>query len=144
MATGKRDDPFGGFNYRVEIDGLTVAGFSEVSGLQAEVEVEEYREGGVNTHMHRIPGPARYPNNLVLKHGLTSVNELWDWHFEVAQGTITRRKVTIALRDSAGAEVCQWVVRDACPVRWVGPELRAAAAEVAVETLELVHRGIGK
>ena len=144
MPVGKRNDPFGGFNYRVEIDGLTVGGFSEVSGLQVEVEVEDYREGGVNAYLHRIPGPTRYPNNLVLKHGLTDTTELWDWHHDVTQGTITRRQLTITLQDNAGDDVCQWIVNEACPVRWVGPELRASTAEIAVETLELVHRGISK
>jgi phage tail-like protein len=145
MAPGQRNsDPFGGFMFRVEIAGITVGGFSEVSGLQAEVEVEDYREGGLNEYMHRLAGPARYPNNLVLKHGITAVDDLWVWHQNAVHGKIERKDVAIVLLDRAGNETWRWTVNKACPVRWVGPELRANTAEVAVETLELVHHGISK
>ena len=38
MATGERDDPYAGFNFTVEIDGVTIAGFNEVSGLTSETD----------------------------------------------------------------------------------------------------------
>lgn len=145
MTSGPHShDPFGGFMFRVEIAGITIAGFSEVSGLQAEIEVEDYREGGWNEYMHRLAGPTRYPNNLVLKHGITDVDELWAWHHKAAQGTIERKDVAIVLLDSMGAEAWRWTVSQACPVRWIGPDLRGNASEVAVETIELIHRGISK
>jgi len=79
MAVGDRRDPLLAFNFLVELGGLIVAGFSEVSGLDAEVQIEEYREGGQNEFVHRLPGPARYPSNLVLRHGLSELEVLWRW-----------------------------------------------------------------
>ncbi len=146
MAAGDRKDPYGAFNFVVKIKGKKVGGFSEVNGLQAEVEVHEYREGGQNNYIHRLPGPVRYPNNLVLKHGITDADVLWKWYQDVAKGPVAkqRKNVTIELQDSAGTTKWTWNLKEAYPVKWVGPDLRGTASEVAVETLELVHRGITK
>ena len=142
MAVGDRVDPYLSFHFLVEIEGLVIGGFNEVTGLTVEVEIEEYREGGLNAYVHKLAGPARYPNNLVLKHGLTDSDTLWNWHQDVASGNILRRNGSIILLDSAGEEQWRWNFVDAYPVRWVGPDLRAGSAEVAIETLELVHRGL--
>lgn len=139
---GARADPYAAFNFLVEIGGLAVGGFTEASGLQVEVEVETYREGGVNEYAHQLAGPARYPNNLVLKHGLTDMDTLWKWIQDAARGRIRRQNGSIVLLDFAGNEKRRWNFKDAYPVRWVGPELRAGTAEIAFEMIELVHRGI--
>ena len=144
MAVGERKDPYLAFNYLVEIDGVVRAGFSEVTGLQAEVEVKDYREGGVNEYMHRLPGPIRYPSNLILKYGLTDDDELWTWHQDVTQGKIERKNGSVVLLDNAHEEKRRWDFVQAYPVRWSGPELRAGTAGVAVETLELAHNGLMK
>lgn len=134
-------DPYLGFNFLVEIDGLIAGGFSEVRGLQAELEVHDYREGGVNDYLHRLAGPVRYPANLVLRRGLTDVESLWLWFRDVRRGTVVRRNVTIMLRDAGGRSAASWHLMRAYPVRWIGPELRGDANTVAVETLELAHSG---
>src|SRR3954463_7468117 len=90
-SPGSRRDPYTTFNFLVEIEGLVVGGFSEVSGLQVETAVEDYQEGGQNDYVHKLAGPTRYPSNLILKRGLTDVGTLWSWHQEVATGTVTRR-----------------------------------------------------
>lgn len=142
MTLGARHDPYLGFNFLVEIQGLTVGGFQEVRGLEVEVEAQDYREGGVNDFIHKLPGPTRYPSNLTLRHGLVDAETLWDWHRAVRQGKIQRRNVSIILRDSREAEVRRWEFADTYPVKWTGPDLRAGTAEVAIEALELVHRGL--
>jgi phage tail-like protein len=144
MAVGDRRDPYLGFNFLVEIEGLVVGGFSEVSGLQIEVEVQDYREGGLNEYVHRLAGPTRYPSNLVLERGLTDSDMLWRWHQHVTRGVVERKNGSIVLLDSAREEKWRWNFVGAYPVRWVGPDLRAGTAEAAVETLELVHRGLAK
>ena len=88
---GIRNDPYAAFNFLVEIEGLIIGGFSEVSGLQVETAVEDYQEGGQNEYVHKLPGPARYPSNLILKRGLTDIETLWTWHQEVIAGTIERK-----------------------------------------------------
>ena len=143
-APGIRNDPYLSVNFLVEIDGLVVGGFQEVTGLQVETEVEDYREGGVNEYVHRLAGPTKYPQNLVLKKGLTDVEGLWKWHQRVVQGSIRRRNGSIYLLDRAGLPAMWWNVTGAYPVKWSGPDFRAEQGAVAVEQLELVHRGISK
>ena len=146
MPASMRDnDPFLSFRFRVEItdrnNKLEVGGFSEVTGLQVEVEVFDYREGGLNDYIHKLAGPVRYPSNLILKHGLMDADIIWQWERQMLQGAIARRNVSIILMDSAGQDKWRWDFKDAFPVRWSGPDLRAGSAEVAIETLELAHRG---
>ena len=140
---GKRpEDPYLGMNFWVEIDDIGVAAFSEVTGLQAETEVHDYREGGMNDYVHKLAGPTRYPSNLILKHGLTSGHELWKWHQDVRRGEIVRKNVSVVLLNAAREEKWRWNFIEAFPVRWSGPDLRGDRAEVAIESLELVHRGL--
>jgi phage tail-like protein len=143
-ALGIRNDPYLGANFMVEIEGLVVGGFSEVSGLAVETETEDYREGGVNGYVHRLAGPAKYAQNLVLKKGLTDLEGLWSWHQDVVQGNVVRRNGSIYLLDRAGLPAMWWNFTDAYPVKWSGPEFRAEQGAVAVESVELVHRGISK
>jgi phage tail-like protein len=142
MATGDRKDPVLGFHFAVEISGLFVAGFNEVSGLQAEIEIQEYREGGVNEYIHKRAGPTKYPSNLILKKGVTDSTVLWSWYRDVMSGTVQRRPVDVVLMSSSGDEKRRWKLQNAYPVKWTGPDLKATASEVAVETLELAHEGL--
>ena len=136
-----RKDPYLTFSFLVEIDGITVAGFSEVTGIELEVETEEYREGGVNDYAHQLAKNASYPR-LVLKRGMVDATVLCDWQTEVAQGIVQRRNVHIVLLDEVHNEKWRWRCLQAYPVRWSGPELRASDANAAIESLVLVHKGL--
>lgn len=118
---GIRNDPYMAFNFLVEIEGLLVGGFSEVSGLQVETVIETYREGGLNEYEHKLAGPTRYPSNLILKHGLTDVETLWNWYQEVTQGIIERKNGTIYLLDQRRLPAMWWDFMEAYPVKWTGP-----------------------
>jgi phage tail-like protein len=142
MATGDRHDPVLAFCFAVEISGLIVAGFSEVSGLQVEIEVQEFREGGLNEYTHKRAGPVKYPSNLTLKKGITDSSELWSWYRDVMRGKIQRKPVDVVLMNSAGEEWRRWKLQNAYPVKWTGPDMKAATSEIAVETLELAHEGL--
>jgi len=141
MADGRKD-PVLGFNFAVEISGLVVGGFSEVSGLQAEVEIQEYREGGLNEYIHKRAGPIKYSANLSLRKGIADVTQLWSWYADIMQGTVERRNVDVVLMDSSGQEKRRWTFQNAYPVKWSGPDLKATSSEVAVEVLELAHEGL--
>jgi phage tail-like protein len=140
---GVRADPYHGFNFLVEIEGILAGGFSECSGLQVETEVFDYREGGVNEYVHRFAGATKYPP-LILKHGLTPIDGLWGWHQEVVEGQITRRNGTIYLLNKQHVPVMWWDFKQAFPVKWTGPELRADSSSVALESVELSHRGLSR
>ena len=144
MAVGDRKkDPYLSFRFLVEIHGLIVGGFSEVSGLQAETEFEEKREGGVNDYIHKLPKITKYPN-ITLKRGITDCDVLWKWHQDVVNGKVERKTVSIILMDSEGNEKWRWSFERAYPVKWAGPDLKADSNTIAVETLELAHNGMKK
>jgi phage tail-like protein len=131
------------FNFAVEIEGLLVGGFTEVSGLDSEIEMEEYREGGVNTFVHHLPRQT-VPAHLAFKKGLTDISSLWNWYHNTSQGIIERKNGTIMLLDRKQIPVMWWNFRNALPVKWSGPEFDASSEQVAFEAIELVHEGLTK
>jgi phage tail-like protein len=143
MTTGAREDPYLSLRFQVEVDSLIVGGFSEATGLQVEVETEDYREGGVNDYVHKLPKGARYPN-LILKRGVTDSDVLWKWHQDVVDGKIEKKSGRIMLLDQEGNVKWRWAFEDAYPIKWTGPDFKADTGAVAVEAVELVHRGIRK
>jgi len=141
-ARGLDKDPFASFRFRAEIDGLQVSGFSEVTGLAFESDVQTFQVGGVNTHEWQLNGPTKFPSKLTLKRGLADADALWSWYQDVMNGGIKRKNVTITLLNHADEEKWRWVFSKACPVKWSGPEFRAGTAEVAFESIELIHMGL--
>jgi phage tail-like protein len=135
--------PYLSFRFLIEIQGLIVGGFSEVTGLQAETEIETVEEGGVNDYVHKFPKKTKQ-FNLVLKRGITDSDSLWKWHQDVVNGKISRKSGFIILLDSQGNEKWRWHFVQAYPVKWSGPDLKADNNAVAIESLELVHNGITK
>ncbi len=129
-----RVDPYKNFHFLVEIEGITQAGFSECSGFGSEVEVIEYREGGEQTAVRKLPGRVRYPN-ITLKWGVTDSRELYNWHRAVLQGQIQRKHGAIILLDDAGNPNVKWNFANAWPSKWEGPDLCAKGNDVAIETL---------
>ena len=117
--SGLRLDPYQSNNFIVEIEGLLVGGFSDCTGLQVEVEAQEYREGGQNDFLHRFAGATRHPP-LVLKHGISPIDGLWGWHQDVVSGAIQRRNGTIYLLNQAQIPVLWWNFREAhsAQVEW--------------------------
>ena len=112
---GARNDPYTNFSFFVEIEGLIVGGFSDVSGLQSEVEVTPYREGGLNGYVHQLAGPTRYPQAISLKHGLTANDLLWSWYEDVTQGVIQRKNGSIFLLNTNRLPLMVWNFREAYP-----------------------------
>ncbi len=143
MSTGEKQYPYTGFRFRVEIDGITVAQFSEVSGIQVETETESYEEGGVNDFVHQFPKRTKY-QHITLKRGITDVEEMWKWHQDVVNGKFKRKNGSIILLDSNGEEKWRWNFFQAFPVKWTGPDLKADSTTIAFETIELAHHGIKK
>jgi phage tail-like protein len=135
------DESFPNCRFYIEIDGMTEAIFTEVGGLQVEMDVFEYQEGGMNDFVYRLPGRTKV-SNITLKRGLARGNDFFRWCMEVAAGQIDRRNVSVVMYDVAGNEVLRWNFTGAYPVKWVGPQFQAAGNAPAIETLELAHNGI--
>lgn len=142
MPTGKRNDPYGQFNFLVEIDGVVQGGFSEVSGLTTDANIIEYREGNEQQGTTRkLPGLMKY-NNIVLKRGWTKDKALWEWRKKVIEGKTSRASGSVVLLDEARNEALRWNFREGWPSKWEGPGLNAKTSEVAIETLEIAHEGL--
>lgn len=143
MVGGDPDNPYLGFRFYVEIDSLVKGGFSEVSGLSAELETEEYEEGGINGYTHTFPKRFSY-SNLTLKQGLVDEEKLWGWVRQAILGKAERKNGRIIMIDNTGTKARGWEFLSGYPVRWEGPNLVADQNAVAMETLEIAHEGIRK
>ena len=141
VANPARHDPFKNFNFLVEIDGITQAGFSECTGLLLEVDVIEYREGGEMSAVRKLPGRAKV-GDITLKRGITTSKELHEWVVSIRNGVANRRNGTIILLDDERKPVARWKFVNAFPRKWEGPNLDAKGSEVAIETLTLCCEGL--
>ena len=140
MVLGDRTDPYLDFRYVVEV-GETKAGFAEVSGIEVEVETEEYQEGGVNHHPHVLPTRASQ-GNVTFRRGMTDDALLWSWAMAATRGQAERKLVRVVLQDRLGRETVGWEFHRSLPVRWVGPDLVGDRGEVAIEEFELAYETI--
>lgn len=131
-------DPYGAFNFKLLIDGVTEGHFTECSGLGMRIEAIQYREAGNAQAVRRIPGRVEY-SDVVLRYGLTDSVDLWNWLRSVAQGVVERKNVSVVVLASDGAtEAIRWNLLNAWPAEWRGAPLRALYQEVAIEQMRLV------
>lgn len=145
MADRRDKDPFLNYNFVVEIDGIQTAGFKEVSGLDSKIEVVDYREGGeMGFPARKLPGKVTY-SNVVLKVGVTTSTELFDWHMQWVRSdaAAARKNLSVVLRHRNGeTEVRRWNIREAWPANYMVSGLNGEGKEVLIQTLELAHEGI--
>ena len=123
------------------VNDVALGGFSECSGLEMMLDVEEYREGGRNGEVLQFPTRVKW-GKITLKKGFSSSGDLWKWHYGFAEGHGKRRDGVIALMNSLHIPVQAWYFRRGLPVRYVGPSLNASHNAVAIESIEIVHEGL--
>jgi len=130
-----------------EVDGVEIGRFTEVSGLEVEVEVEELEEGGENSFVHKLPGRMKWPN-IMLKRGITQNDSLLTWlskssgeQFSASGNKLSRSTAAITLLGPSAARLRSWEFTGAFPVKWSGPTFAAASNDMAMEELEIAHHG---
>ncbi len=135
--------PLPAFYFSVEITDVPTMSFKEISGLDAETEFIEYRNGDSST-FSKIKMPGLQKNsNITLKKGMfVSDTKFWDWYKEIKLNTVKRRTVTIKLLDESGSPVMTWVATNAWPTKVSVDGFKSDGNEVAIETLELAHEGV--
>jgi len=130
------------FHFRVEWGGTQI-GFSEVTGLNIEVQPIEYRDGlSPEYSVVKMPGLKKY-GNITLKRGVfKGDNEFYTWYNEIKLNQPERRDITISLLDEEHNPVMVWKLINAWPTKITSPDLKANGNEVAIEQLEIAHEGV--
>ena len=134
--------PLPKFHFQVEWGG-TRLGFTEVSGLDIETEVIEYREGNMKEYQSiKMPGRQKF-GNITMKRGtFKGDSDFVAWWNTVALNTITRRNVTISLLNESQQPVVVWKIKAAWPTKVQSTDLKSDGSETAIETIEIVHEGL--
>jgi phage tail-like protein len=135
--------PLPTFHFIVNWAPGTNTGFSEVTGLNIENQVIEYRDGASREFsMRKMPGLQKF-GNITLKRGIMKAdNEYYEWLKTIQMNTIERRDITISLLDEANNPVMTWRAKRAFPVKLEGAALKASGNEVAIESMEVAHEGL--
>jgi phage tail-like protein len=158
--TRRANDPLLSYRFVLELGFVQVAGFSECTGLALETKIMEYREGGRNV------GPLKFPEvgaigNVTLKRGIipgANLDALMKWHLDVMRGDFNSsnnpnlrkasvdedldKRCAVVIQDDGGQEVKRWNLVRAFPAKWTGPDMKAMASDVAIETLELAYEAL--
>lgn len=134
--------PLPKFHFIVEWGGTRV-GFTEVTGLDIQIEAIEYREGSSKEYSKiKMPGMQKF-SNITLKRGsIGGDKEFYAWINTVSMNQIERRDLSISLLNEKHEAVFTWKVKQAFPVKVQASDLKADGNEVAIETIELAHEGL--
>ena len=133
--------------FLVEVDGVEIGRFNEISGLQVSVETEDIQEGGQNSFVHKVPGRMTWPN-ITLKRGITQTDSLIRWlqkssgeQFAANSNKLKRSTAAVTLVGPAGKRLRSWEFDGAFPIKWSGPNFNVASTDMAMEELEIAHHG---
>jgi phage tail-like protein len=135
-----RKDPFRSFRFRVEIDGINQAGFTDVTIPDSSIDAVEYREG-TDKYTRKMAGFWK-EGNVSLKWGITDSKQLYDWYKSCKEGKVQRKNVAVKLLDEEDKEVAAWTFENAWPIKYKAPDFSAKTHDVGIENLEIVHEGM--
>jgi phage tail-like protein len=130
------------FHFSVDWAGTNI-GFTEVSGLDVETELIEYRQGASPEYSKiKMPGMQKF-SNITLKRGtFKNDNEYFQWWNTVKLNTIERRDITIKMLNEDHEPVIVWKVKNAFPLKVQSTDLKGDANETAIESMEVAHEGL--
>lgn len=144
MAGEKQDNvwPLPKFYFQVKIGDKEIP-FQEVSGLDIEAQIIEYRHGNSKEFSTiKMPG-IKKTGNVTLKKGIfVKDNGFWDWFNKIKMNLIERQTIVISLLDEAGKPTMVWTLKNAWPTKITGTDMKSDGNEIAVETIEVAHEGL--
>jgi phage tail-like protein len=120
---------------------VLLGGFSECTGLDMNMAVEDYKEGGNNGANLKFPTRVTW-QNITLKKGVGLTSALWDWHYGFVEGKGKRRDGLIVLLNELRVPNNIWYFRRGLPLKYTGPSMNATQNNVAIEAIEIAHEGI--
>lgn len=123
------------------VSDIALGGFSECTGLELSMKVEEYNEGGNNGTVLKFPGRVSH-GNLTFKKGQGTSSALWDWHYSFIIGQGKRRDGIVVLLNELHLPNNIWYFRRGLPLKYSGPALNATQNTVAIESIEIAHDGL--
>ena len=134
--------PLPKFHFSVDWGGTKI-GFTEVSGLDFETEVIEYRQGASPEYSKiKMPG-MRKLSNITLKRGIfKGDNEFYEWWNTIQLNQVQRRDITISMLDETHMPIIVWKVKQAFAFKITGTDLKSDGNDVAIESLEIAHEGL--
>ena len=140
-----REDPLVGFNFAIDVGGRIKGYFTEVSGLGSEHEIVEHRVVNEKGHevILKVPGRLKW-GDIVLKRGITSNLDLWNWRKQVEDGGVDKARAngSIVMYDQAGKEQARWNFNQGWPSKISGPNPKSDSNEIGIEELTIVHEYI--
>ncbi|HVE34925.1 MAG TPA: phage tail protein [Gemmatimonadaceae bacterium] len=132
------------FQFSVEIDGVIGARFQEAGGIDATIDVIEYREGGDRTYVRKLPGLTKH-SNLTLKRGYTEDGRLFAWFKDVLDGSEKiRRSISIVQLDMTGQELTRWNLFNAFPVKYTAQTFNTKTSELSIESVEIAYERLDR
>ena len=138
---GLPSDALAGYHYSIEIDGVTIAQFQEVSGLTSELDVIELKENTKDGKyiIKKLPGNRKAPS-ITLKRAKNASKDLWDWHQKIYQGKVSdaRKNGSVVLYNYDHSEVGRYNFVNAWPSKVSMSSLKAGSNEVLMEEVTLV------
>lgn len=134
--------PLPKFHFQVQWGGVRI-GFTEVTGLDMQVEAIEYREGS-NPEYSKIKMPGMHKfSNITMKRGtIQGDSDFYKWMNTINLTVVERRDIVISLLNESHEPVMTWKAKNAFPVKVQASDLKSDGNEVAIETLELAHEGL--
>ena len=136
LAKSRPGEPAGGFNFRIEIEGIDCGGFKSVDGLSAEIEEIEHQTG-MDPYPLKRPGRKKF-GNIKLSKGYLANVALWQWFEDALKGKVSRKSGSVILLDDAGTERVRYNFFNAWPKSWSGFKLDGKGTDISVEDIELV------
>ncbi len=143
MPTGQRTDPYRNYRFRVEIDDIVTAAFSDATIPDSTTDSVDYREGTDASNLRKLSGLTKF-GNITLKKGLTDSMDLYDWKKQVEEtgASKARKNISLILIDEEGNDKARWDIAEAWPTKYDASDFNAKGNEVVVESLEIVHEGV--
>jgi phage tail-like protein len=138
---GLPTDALASYHYSIEIDGVMVAQFQEVSGLTSEIDVIDLKENTKDGKyiIHKLPGN-RKPPSITLKRAKSSSTDIWQWHQQIFQGNVAnaRKNGSVVLYSYDHTEVGRYNFINAWPSKVSMSTLKSSGNEILMEEVTIV------
>lgn len=135
--------PLPAFSFQVTWGSQAKIPFQEVSGLDTETQILEYRHSNSPAYSTiKMPGIKKFGNVTMKKGIFVKDNSFWAWYSQITMNTIARVSVVVQLLDEKGNATMTWTLANAWPTKISAPTLKSDGNEVAIQTIEIAHEGL--